>query len=180
MHGYSGGQASHDIASRTSPPMRMLPHPSNQPRTLTMASCSCSCVPMAIMCALLVYSCVVAFRVRTSSLASSRADATSPRLAASLTCFCACFSSLHAARTHDEPAGLAARSKAGCFDDLQRARGTGGTPANVSDLDVERPRLLPEARLPIPDQFLCGVDVVCAVNLVTMGRKVSTSNKCFD
>ncbi len=49
---------------------------------------------MAIMCALCVYSCVVALRVRTSSLASSRAEATSPRLAASFTCFCAVFCSL--------------------------------------------------------------------------------------
>jgi hypothetical protein len=84
----------------------MLQHPSKQPRTLTMASCSCSCVPMAIMCALLVYSCVVAFRVRTSSLASSRADATSPRLAASLTCFWACFSSLLKARNTMSRQGL--------------------------------------------------------------------------
>ena len=64
------------------------------PATLTIAICSCSCVPMLIMCALLVYSCVVARRDRTSSFAISRADATSPRLAASRTCFCAAFSSL--------------------------------------------------------------------------------------
>jgi hypothetical protein len=109
MHARCASQSScGSVPHKWPQPLPVFQHPSTQPRTLTMASCSCSCVPMAIMCALLVYSCVVAFRVRTSSLASSRADATSPRLAASLTCFCACFSSLLKARNYDGPAGLAA------------------------------------------------------------------------
>ena len=57
------------------------------PATLTIPSCSVSCEFMLIMCALLVYSLVVTFRVCINSFARTLAEVMSLRFAASLICF---------------------------------------------------------------------------------------------
>ena len=57
------------------------------PATLTIPSCSVSCEFMLIICALLVYSLVVTFRVCINSFARTLAEVMSLRFAASLICF---------------------------------------------------------------------------------------------